>query len=328
MTHVPRTMILRSIAAAATILIAVALSACGTSRKPSAAARTTSSTAAALAPGSGRPPVTIGDKNFTEQFVLGELYAQALSSRGYNVTVNRNIGPTEVTLQALYSGRLSMYTEYLGTWNSSVAGFQQPVSSMHAAFRAGLQYARAHGLELLSPTPFSDTGAIAVTNAYSVENGLRTIGDLRKVAAAMTIGAAPQLAQSATGLPALEQAYGFVPASFTPLEIGGQYEALDNGTVQAAAVNTTDGQLDSERYTLLRDPRHAFGWGQVVPVVPEKVLAAEGPTFAATIDQVSALLTTRAMRQLNADVDIYNQDPATVAKQFLQAHGLLAPALG
>jgi osmoprotectant transport system substrate-binding protein len=125
-------------------------------------------------------------------------------------------------------------------------------------------------------------------------------------------------------LPALEDAYGFTPGVFKPLAVGDQYAALDHGTVQAADVNTTDGQLVGGDYTLLRDPRRVFGFGQVVPVVSARVLRLEGPAFAATVNRVSALLTTPVIRRLNAAVDVYHRDPTVVAKQFLQAYGLLA----
>jgi osmoprotectant transport system substrate-binding protein len=141
----------------------------------------------------------------------------------------------------------------------------------------------------------------------------------------MTVGAPPQFQQNQSGLPAIEQAYGFFPASFKPLDVGAQYQALDRGTAQAAGVNTTDGQLAGGDYKLLSDPRRVFGWGNVVPVVSAKILRAEGPEFAATINRVSALLTTPVMRKLNAAVDVSGQDPALVAKQFLRAHGLLTP---
>jgi osmoprotectant transport system substrate-binding protein len=267
--------------------------------------------------------VIVGDKNFTEQFVLGELYAQALTAQGYSVQLDRNIGPTEVTMQALYSGRLGMYPEYIGTWNTAVAGYGRTFATAHSAYLAARRYARAHGLNLLTPTPFSDTGAMAVTVSYASANSLRTISDLRKVAQTLTVGAPQQFQQSATGLPALEQAYGLVPAAFKPLAIGEQYHALDQGTVQAAEVASTDGQLQNGNYTLLGDPYRVFGWGQVVPVVPLKVLLAEGPAFGATINRVSRLLTLSAIRQLNAAVDVYQQDPALAARVFLQAHGLV-----
>jgi glycine betaine/choline ABC-type transport system substrate-binding protein len=145
--------------------------------------------------------------------------------------------------------------------------------------------------------------------------------DLRKVAQKLTLGAPTQ--QTSAGLGAVELAYGFVPATFKPLAIGEQYHALDAGTVQAAYANTTDGELSSGNYTLLDDPQRVFGFGQAVPVVSEKVLVAEGPAFAATINRVTTLLTIDEMRQMNAAVDVYNRDPTVVAKQFLQAHGLV-----
>jgi osmoprotectant transport system substrate-binding protein len=307
--------------------VTIALAGCGTNSHQDSAPPPTTATATAgstALPGTGKPQVTIGDKNFTEQFLLGQLYAQALRAQGFSVILNQSIGPTEVTMQALQSGRLDMYPEYLGAWNSQVAGDTRKFRTSDAAYRAGQRYALAHGLELLNPTPFSDTSAIGVTFNYALANRLNTIGDLNKIAQSLTFGAPPQFQQTQSGLPAVAQAYGFVPASFKPLEIGEQYQALDQGTVQAADVNTSDGQLVTGNYTLLADPLNVFGWGNVVPVISARVLDAEGTAFASTVNKVSALLTLSAMRQLNAAVDLSHEDPAIAAHQFLLAHGLLA----
>lgn len=284
---------------------------------------TATTTATITLPGVGKPPVTIGDENLPEQFLLGQLYYQALKAQGFQVTLNQSIGPTQVVQQALATGQLAMYPEYLDTWDHDVAGIQDQFRTRSAAYAAGLRYARAHGLTLLNPTPFSDTGAIAVAFDYAVQNGVQSVSDLVKVTPQLTLGGPPQFQQSPTGLPWLESTYGVVPAAFKPLEIGAEYQALDQGTVQAAVVNTTDPQLLSGSYPLLRDPENMFGWGNVVPVASQRALAAEGPVFEATIDHVSALLTLDAMRELNAQVVLYNQDPATVAQQFLQAQGVL-----
>jgi osmoprotectant transport system substrate-binding protein len=309
---------------AAVALAALPLTGCGASSPADAAQPAThAAPQPAVLPGTGRPQITIGDKNTDEQFVLGELYYYALMAEGFSVQLNQNIGPTDVTLQALASGRLAMYPEYLETWDASVAGDKQTFHSRRAAYAAGQGYALTHGLELLSPTPFSDTGAISVTFDYAIENGLSTIADLRKVAPTLTLGGPPQLQQSPMGLPALEQAYGFQPAAFKSLEIGDQYQALDQGTVQAAYVYTTDGQLLSGNYTLLADPMDVLGWGNVVPVVSQQAITEEGPAFIATINRVSALLGTEVMRQLNADVELYGEDPEAVAKQWLIARGLM-----
>jgi osmoprotectant transport system substrate-binding protein len=314
-------------------LAALAIAGCGeTAAKPKAATDgpppTTTTTTTATLPGTNKPPVSIGDKNFTEQFVLGQLYAEALSAQGYSVQVNSNIGPDSVTVPALENGRLSMYPEYVGAWDYLVAHHHGALHNAAAALAAGRMYAAKHGLELLEPTPFSDTPGIAVTLAYANANSLRSIGDLRTVASSLTVGGPPQFEQSNNGLPAAEQAYGIAPAAFTPLDIGAQYASLDDGSIQAAYVNTTDGELSSGLYVLLADPLHAFGWGQVVPVVPTKVLNAEGPDFAATIDEVDSLLTTSAIRWLNGQVDVAHRDPASVARQFLEAHGVIPPGFG
>jgi osmoprotectant transport system substrate-binding protein len=139
----------------------------------------------------------------------------------------------------------------------------------------------------------------------------------------LTLGAPPQFQQGPNSLAQLEQVYGFVPAAFKALDIGGQYQALNQGAVQAADVNTTDGQLTSGNYRLLKDTHHVLGWGNVIPVASPHLLDVEGPVFAATIDKVSSLLTLGAMRRLNAAVEVSNQDPAVVARKFLIAHGLI-----
>jgi glycine betaine/choline ABC-type transport system substrate-binding protein len=109
----------------------------------------------------------------------------------------------------------------------------------------------------------------------------------------------------------------------TTLNTGAQYQALSTGAVQAAWMTTTDGELAGNTFRMLRDPQHVVGFGNALPVVPAKVLAAEGPDFRLTINRVTRLLTLKAIRRLNADVELYNEMPAVVAKQFLQAHGLV-----
>jgi glycine betaine/choline ABC-type transport system substrate-binding protein len=322
---------------------ALGLAGCGAGSRPATAAiaadssvttvtttatttTTTTTTTTIALPGAGRPPVTIGDENTPEQFLLGQLYYQALKAAGFSVSLNPSIGPTEVIQQALANGQLAMYPEYLDTWDTTVAGIQHDFRSRDDAYLSGQHYALKHGLALLNPTPFSDTDAIAVTFDYAVQNQLQSISDLGGVSGQLTLGGPPQFQQSATGLQALQSTYGVVPAAFKPLELGSQYQALDQGTVQAAVVQTTDPQLLSGSYPLLHDPEDMFDWGNVVPVASVRALDAEGPAFEATINRVSALLTLPAMRELNAAVELDGQDPATVATQFLQANDVLPPA--
>src|ERR1700753_2479224 len=148
----------------------------------------------AASPAPTRPASTprSGAKNYTEQFILGQLYVQALQAQGFSATLNQNIGPTEVTMQAMKAGSLSIYPEYLNVFHSAVAGYTRRFRTQLGAYKAAQRYATAHGLELLAPTPFSDTDGIAVTDAYGQENRLRSIGDLRRVDTQLTMGRVSQ----------------------------------------------------------------------------------------------------------------------------------------
>ena len=288
-------------------------------------------TATAALPGTGRPVVTIGDKNYTEQFVLGQLYLQALKAQGFRVNITQNIGPPAVVRNSLGNGSLAMYPEYLDDFDQSIARLHRGFHTARAAERAGESWARRHGLRLLVATPFSDTTAVAVTDAYAAAHRLRTIHGLSQVAATLVIGGAAPFATTRVGLPALSSVYGVTPAMFRPIAVGSQYTDLDENTIQAAFVNTTDGQLASGDYRVLGDPRRVFGFGNVVPVASARMLATEGPAFAQTIDRVDRTLTLTAIRQLNNAADATSatgETPASIALQFLQTHGLLTPLTG
>ena len=318
----------RTVSAGLVASIALLVTACGSTAMHSAGATTgtqTRSTTTVPLAGTGRPPVVIGDKNTPEQFVLGELYDEALAAQGFSVSLNRNIGPTGVTIRALHQGSLDLYPEYIDVWNKQVAHDSQEFASSHAAYSAGQQFAIGQGLELLNPTPFRNTEALAVTDYYATQHRLGAMKDLRRLDRPLTVGGPPQF--KAAGLAALERAYGFSSHAFKVLPVGDQYQALNQGTIQAADVNTTDGDLASGDYRVLRDPSHVLGWGNVVPVVTQKTLEKEGPRFAATINSVNSLLTLPAMRQMNEQVE-QHVDPATVAARFLETHGLIAPGQG
>jgi osmoprotectant transport system substrate-binding protein len=333
-------MTIRFRACAAVALAGLTLAGCGssgsssTTAPPASPAATTTSTGATTTttplPGQGRPPVVIGDKNYTEQFVLGELYYEALQAQGFSVSITQNIGATSVTMKALQIGQLNMYPEYLNVWNSQIAGDTRHFTTLygrHGAYEAAQAYALRHGLELLDPTQFSDTAGIAVTANFAQQNGLGTIRSLGRVPTPVTLGGPPQFQHDAiAGLPALEHTYAFIPDAYKSLEIGNQYKALDQDTVQAAYVNTTDGEFTTGNYTSLSDPRKVFGIGNVVPVVSAKTLNEEGPVFAQTINRVSALLTLPAIRELNSLVDLSGESPAGVASRFLADHGLIPPS--
>ena len=307
----------RSMAALLAAALALSLAACGSSDNKSSTSSTTASQ-----PGKGKPPVTIGDKNFTEQYILGELYAQALRAKGYTVKLKPNIGSSEITDKALTSGKIDMYPEYTGTILSELAHQTKRPSGADDAYNEAKAFEEKRGFTMLDKTPFTDSDAIAVKQEFAQKNGIKSVADLKKLPK-FSLGAPPEFRTRYSGVQGMREAYGLNNIDFKPLSIGLQYKALDAGKVDAANVFTTDGALSQGKYTLLTDPKFIFGFQNVAPVISQKVLDAQGPEFAQTLDEVSAKLTLPAIQRMNSAVDVDKQKPAAVARQFLQANGLV-----
>jgi osmoprotectant transport system substrate-binding protein len=302
--------------------LSIAIAACGSSKSKSSSSASGSTPATATSgPGVGKPAVTIGDKNFSEENILGALYTQALQAKGYKITLKDNVGSTELAYKALTAGQIEMYPEYTGVLLSVVAGQTRNPASAASAYSEAKAFVAAHGLTLLEPTPFFDTNAFATLPAYAKEHNLKSIADLKPLGRSVKLGGAPEFATRFQGLPGLKQEYGVTP-TFVPIAIELSYKALEGGQVNVQNVFTTDGQLLSGKYAVLTDPKNLFGFQNVAPLVRRSVLTAEGPAFTETLNKVSALLTLKAIQQMNAGVSIDKQTPASVAQQFLRANGL------
>ena len=153
-------------------------------------------------------------------------------------------------------------------------------------------------------TPFFDTDAIAVTKAYAQKNGLTSMEDLKKVSH-FTLGARPEFKDRAQGAAGMKQEYDLNNFTFKSLAFGLQYQALDSGKIDAGDVFTTDPQLASGKYVLLKDPKNIFGFQNIALVIDKQKLAAlGGDQFMAIINKVNSLLTNKAVITMNKAVAI------------------------
>jgi osmoprotectant transport system substrate-binding protein len=305
----------------------VVLGACGSSSKSSSSsssattATSATSAPATSGPGAGKPAVSIGDKNFAEENILGQLYSQALEAKGYKVSLKENVGSSELIYKAFTAGQIQMYPEYTGTLLTAIAEQTKAPASAAAAYAQAKAFVQKHGATLLDYTPFYDSDALAALPSYASKNHISSVADLKPLGSKVTLGAAPEFATRFEGLLGLKKEYGIDP-TFKPIAIELSYKALESSQVDVQDVFTTDGQLLGGKFKVLADPKHVFGFQNVAPVVKQSVIAAEGPAFSQTLNKVSALLSIPAIQQMNKAVSIDKQSAASVAKQFLRANGL------
>jgi osmoprotectant transport system substrate-binding protein len=284
---------------------------------------TGTSSSASDQPGKGKPAVTIGTKDFTEEFVLGQLYKQALEAKGYKVNYKENIGATEIIDKALTSKQIDAYPEYTGVSLSVVAKKDVLAKSPEETAQIVKDFYEQRGQAVSDPTPFQDTDAIAATKEFAQKNNLKSVADLKGIPT-FTLGARPEFKNRFNGLKGMAKVYGVKDnVKFKQLALGLQYPSLDKGDVDTANVFSTDAQLASGKYTVLEDPKGVFGFQNVYFVInKDKLEALGGQQFMDVINSVNKLLTEKAMTSMNAAVDLDKKKPAEVAKAFLQANNL------
>src|SRR3954462_6004520 len=215
---------------AALAVLLIALGGCGGGGDGDSSAKTQTATTPAA------PQITIGTKNFPEQFVLGELYKQSLEANGFRVRLKSDIGSSEIVDRALTAGSLDMYPEYIGVALSELAGRTKRPRSVAAAYRDAKAFEEGRGFTMLAMTPFSDQNALAVLPAYAKRNRLGSIPDLGGVAGMVTIAAPPEFRTRFEGLVGLRKLYGLSRLKLRQLKIGDQYAPLDKRMADVANV--------------------------------------------------------------------------------------------
>ena len=286
-----------------------------------AAAIVLGTSAVAARGAAAKPAVVIGAKNFTEQYVLGQLYKQALEAKGYSVTLKQDIGTSELIDTAFKSGKINFYPEYTGILVANIA--KQPLPKTAAATWAAAKKFEStqRSATVLNMTPFSDSDSFGMLTTTANKLGVKTIPDMKKVKA-FSFAGYPECRKRITCLLGLKNIYGLTQTRFVSLGSISIYTLLDKGTVTSGDVFSTDPQLQSSKYTVLTDTKHIFGFQNVAPIVSNKVATAGGASFKKVVNAVSAKLTVAAMRAMNKAVAIDKQSPADVAGTFLKANGL------
>lgn len=269
--------------------------------------------------------LVIGSKNFTEQKVLGEIYAQALAAAGYDVSTELNLGDENTALKALEQGDISAYPEYTGTALLSFFGYtadEIPKDGLVAYSKAKEGFAKKD-LTALTLTPFTSSNEVAVTEETADEYGLQKISDLSKVASKLTLYGSPECRQRLDCLLGLQEVYGLKFKKFVPVDIALRHEVLSKGQADVSIVFTTDPQIKREGEVLLEDDKGMFPPYNSMLVVRNDIIAKAGPDLEQVVSDVSEGLTDEVMQELNARVDLDKKTPDVVAGEYLQEAGFV-----
>ena len=323
---------MKRVTAVAVIVAALVFSACGSSNDNSTSSGSSTSGSASSGgntiksnPANSSKTVTIGSKNFTEEFILGEIYAQALKAAGYNVKKELNLGSEQIAFKAVKSGQVDAYPEYTGTALTSFfkrKATEVPHDEQKAYQEAKTEFAKSQ-LTALPPTPFTDSNGVGMLKDKAAKLGITTISDLKDKASKLVFSGTPECPQRPDCLLGLEQVYGLKFKKVVTVDPSLRHKVLDTGQADVSILFTTDGQIAQGKETLLQDDKHLFPPYNVTLVFRDAALSKLGPDAPKVIALVQKGLTTEAMQELNSRVDIDKQTPAAVAKAYLTESGYI-----
>ncbi|HEX5591915.1 MAG TPA: glycine betaine ABC transporter substrate-binding protein [Solirubrobacterales bacterium] len=319
------------LAALAALALALGIAACGSDSDSSSTGSETSeeggSSGSAIQsnPDNGKVTLTIGSKNFPEQEILGEIYAQALTAAGYKVKSALNLGSETVALKAVKTGQISGYPEYASTALTSFFGLEPeevPSEATEAWKKANEEFEK-EGLEAFEPTPFASANAVGTTTETAKQYGLKTVSDLEGVSEKLSLYGSPECRQRIDCLAGLEKLYGLKFKSFTPVDIALRYNVLEKGQADLSILFTTDPQLsaESDKYVILEDDKEVFPAGNVIFVTKKSVAEEAGPDYEKTILQVQEGLDLKVVQELDARVELEKETPKQAATAYLESAG-------
>jgi osmoprotectant transport system substrate-binding protein len=318
--------------ATALAALSFGVAACGSDDEPSESKATATAEATEAASGqitsndaNKAISLKIGSKNFTEQKVLGEIYAQGLAAAGYTTSTDLNLGDQDTALAALKGGQIDAYPEYTGT--ALTAFFKKDAADLpkdpQAAYEETKTLFAADGITAFPPTPFTSSNEVAVTAETAEKYGLKNISDLEKVAGDLTLYGSPECRKRMDCLLGLETIYGLKFKKFVPVDIAQRHEVLSSGRADVSIVFTTDPQITRNKEVLLEDDKGMFPPYNPTLLMKTETADKAGPDLAKTIDLLQKPLTDDAMQELDARVDLDKKDPAEVAKEYLTETGLI-----
>ena len=315
-----RTKLIRAIPALLAALALLGLAACGN-------VGSSGGSGSSAEDESGGPPITVGSKNFTEQYILGELYAQALEAKGFNVEKKLDLGSAAIADKALQNGQIDMYPEYTGTSLVEIFKQEEQPDTPEATYQKAKQLytERDPADTMLTPAPFNNTYGIFVRKDVAGEYDLKTIADLAEVSPKLAFVLFSEFKNREDGYPNMQKNYpAFDFGDFVIVNSIGSpiYQGVLQGEGDVGVGFTTDSQLASDELVVMEDPKSIWPFYYPAPVVRSDVLE-QNPKMEEVLNSVSETLDADTMRQLNAQVDIEQEDPEDVAAEHLEDEGIV-----
>jgi len=267
--------------------------------------------------------IVVGSKNFTEQAVLGEIFAQQLEAKtSLHVERRFYLAGSFICQQAILAGRIDIYPEYTGTALTAILKEKPAGTAEDVYLRVKSEYEKRFELTLTPPLGFNNTFAIEIRGEDARRLNLKTISQAARYTPQWKPGFGYEFMERPDGFKGLAATYGL---RFTEqpriMDLGLLNRALKDKQVDLIAGNTTDGLIPVFDFFVLEDDRHYFPPYEAVPIIRQETLHLH-PEVGSAIAQLAGKISDQDMQQLNYAVDGEHRDVKQVVQKFLQKKAL------
>ena len=271
-----------------------------------------------------RDRIVVGSKNFTEQLVLGEMFAQIIEARAH-LEVERRfyLAGTFICHQAILAGRIDLYPEYTGTALTAVLK-EPPGRDKAEVYRRVKQlYEDKFGLTLGPPLGFDDTFAMVIRGEDARKLNLHTMSQAAAYTPKWRAGFGYEFMERPDGYKGLVATYGLRFAEAPRImDLGLITRALKEHQVDLIAGNNTDGLIPALDLFVLEDDRHYFPPYEGVAIIRQDLLKNH-PEVGTGLDALAGAISDEDMRRMNYAIDGAHKDVAIVVRDFLRERKLI-----
>ncbi|HET9645585.1 MAG TPA: glycine betaine ABC transporter substrate-binding protein [Burkholderiaceae bacterium] len=256
--------------------------------------------------------LVVGSKRFTESYILGEIVAEAARPFA-KVTHRPGLGNTAVVFEALKSGAIDIYPEYLGTLQAEILKHPHPAdldTIRGELARMGLGVGVALG--------FANGYALALRAEQARRLGIVRLGDLR-AHPGLRLGLSHEFIGRADGWPGLSARYA-LPQKPVGIDHGIAYEALIAGRIDVMDIYSTDAKIAALDLAVLADDLHYFPRYDAV-LLYRLELPTKFPAVWASIQRLQGRITPQRMIAMNADAELRGIPFDRIAKAFVAEQG-------
>ena len=274
--------------------------------------------------GAGGDKIVIGSKNFTENMILGHIFAEYIKANtDLKVEYKENLGGTMVCFEALKKGDLDIYPEYTGTGLTAHLKMDVINDPDEVYSIVKREFDSQFGITWLNELGLNNTYAVAIKEDYAAQNNIQSVSDLATFSDQLTFGAEHEFFDRMDGFEGMVETYGLTfKGEPVKMDVSLKYQAMAEDRIQVTDAFTTDGQLITYKLKVLEDDKGFFPPYYAAPIVKNETLKAH-PELEELLNKLSGKITDEAMQQMNYQAETEKKPMKDIAIEFLKEQNLI-----